>query len=75
MVESKFAYARFDGMTDSTDYDRTPENVEFRALFGSAAYVRCTSRHMDAADIAAREAKRLEATTPASSRPRPRRSL
>ena len=74
LIDTQFAYARFDGMTDSTDYDRDPWREEFRALFGSAAYVSAQSTRVSPEEIAQRQAIKLQSKTPATT-PRRRPGL
>lgn len=66
LVDTQFAYVRFDGMTDSTDYDRDPWRNEFRALFGSASYVNAHSNKVLPEEIAQRQAAKLQQDTPSS---------
>lgn len=66
LVDANFSYSRFDGMTDSSDYDRDPWRQEFRALFGSASYVSAQPRQISPEEIAQRQAAKLDKATPSS---------
>lgn len=67
LIDANFSTCRFDGMTDSTDYDRDPWREQFRALFGSASYVHASPRIPTAEELAKLEAQGMEqATAPAS---------
>jgi hypothetical protein len=66
LIDANFSYARFDGMTENTDYDRDPWREEFRALFGSASYVSSQSHKVSPEEIAKRRADKLQKATPTS---------
>lgn len=75
LVDAIFSTHRFDGMTDSTSYDRDEWRDAFRSLFGSAGYVVTQGRHLTPEEIAQLQAHKIESETKKVKRHSPGRRL
>jgi hypothetical protein len=68
IIHENFAYQRFDGMTDSTNYDNDPWRTQFRALFGSSGYVHAQANRVSPEEQAARDTENLQKQTPSATK-------